>query len=229
MVAGFGKRQTHNINFFPGSSSLTAHPSFWSGPKIRNHRTCWTWMDARLPFQNMHQNPLLGQTRYYAPEEKSCLFRWVDPFTTITYSLSPVERSPRHYSPLSLYSYFISSMVLCFKYVFISQFHLLLPTVLRSLPRTPHVSTLQPFTLATTAHFLPFAFHSSTHTTATFPIHTITVFTTLFIHSLSQTHAPSHFLPLPPLPHQPLIPHINRTGIPIPVINNEFLSIYLIY
>ena len=87
---------------------------------------------------------LLGQTRYYAPEETSCLFQWADPLTPVTYSLSPVARSPHHPHAqfLSLYSYFISSMVLCFKYVLVSQFHLHSAVVFRSLPRTLHASTL---------------------------------------------------------------------------------------
>ena len=48
---------------------------------------------------------LLGQTRYYALEETSCLFRWADPLTTVTYSLSPVKRSPRHPQVLFLSLY----------------------------------------------------------------------------------------------------------------------------
>ena len=56
---------------FPGSSSLTAHPSFRSGLKIRNHRMSRAWMGARLPFRNTYQKgiyPFWGQARYYAPD-----------------------------------------------------------------------------------------------------------------------------------------------------------------
>ena len=73
------------------------------------------------------------------------------------------------------------------------------------------------------AWFLPqpplSSFSCSTYTPATFPTHTITVFTTQY----SPFPSPPHLFPLSPLPHQPPIPYINRTGIPIPVINNEFL------
>ena len=84
-------------------------------------------------------------------------------------------------------------------------------------PYNPLRSLLQRVFLRSPSAVLP------TLRPATFSIHTITVLTTLFIHSLSQTHAPSHLFSLPSLPHQPLIPYINRTEIPIPVINmNSF-------
>ena len=42
--------------------------------------------------------------------ETSCLFRWADPLTTVTYSLSPVKRPPRrpHAQFLSLYIHILS-------------------------------------------------------------------------------------------------------------------------
>ena len=63
----------------------------------------------------------------------------------------------------------------------------------------------------------------STYTPATFPTHTITVFTTQYSPFPSQEHTPPHLFPPSPLLHQPPISSINRTGIPIPVINNELL------
>ena len=62
-------------------------------------------MGAHLPFRNTYQKgiyPFLGQTRYCAPDENSGLIRWADPLTMVTYSLIPLERSPRHLHVLFL-------------------------------------------------------------------------------------------------------------------------------
>ena len=135
-----------------------------------------------------------------------------------------LTESRRALSPslfLSLYSYFISSRVLCFKYVFVSQFHLLPPRF--SLPLS-HAARINLITLYARYYsafssvrlqqfhphsgHIPYPHNHSIHHT----IHYSFPFTD------TRTIAP----PFHSLPHQPLIPHINRTGIPIPVINNEF-------
>ena len=61
---------------------------------------------------------LLGQTHYYAPEETSCLFRWADPLTTVTYSPGPVERllSPRGFSLPPSHTVCINLITLCDRY-----------------------------------------------------------------------------------------------------------------
>ena len=60
---------------------------------------------------------LLGQTRYYAPEETNCLFQWADPLTTVTYSLSPAAPVPstRHQHVL-----FLSLCIFLFLSLFLS-------------------------------------------------------------------------------------------------------------
>ena len=77
--------------------TFPAHPIFRFGPNFRNKRKCRAWMGTRLPFRNTYHKgvyPFLGQTRYYAPDENSGLFRWADHHSTVTFSLSPLERSP---------------------------------------------------------------------------------------------------------------------------------------
>ena len=69
-----------------------------------------------------------------------------------------------------------------------------------------------------------FPFSCPTYTASTFPTRTLTIFTTEFNSILSLHRHTQHCTSsLPLLPHQSPIPHINRTGIPIPVKNNESL------
>ena len=75
----------------------------------------------------------------------------------------------------------------------------------------PLPSLLQCVFPSTTTHEYPVLFHLHHPfpcSTATFPTH-------------SHRHTHHHTSFLSPLPHQPPIPYINCTGIPIPVINNE--------
>ena len=208
----------------------------------KHHRTCRAWVGVRLPFRNTYQKgiyPFLGQTRYYAPDEIGGLFRWADPLTTVTHSPSPLERSSRH-PPLSLHIRTLS--LPCFVVVSVFHIHSTLPRGFSLAPS--HIARIDLMTLylhyykawfpPTTTHEypvlyltppFPFPFPCSTYSPATFPAHTITVFTTQYTPFPSQAHAPPHLLPLSPLPHQPPIPYINRNGIPIPVINNEFADL----
>ena len=146
--------------------------------------------------------------------------------TTVTYSLSPVERSPRHPHVL-FFSFYIHILSPPWFYVlnmywFDSQFHLLSPAVFAPLiyrtyqPYNPLRSLLQRVFLRSPSPVPPTLRPHSLSTQSQYSPH----YSFLLFHT--EAHAPSHLFPLPPLPHQPLIPHINRTGIPlIPVINNE--------
>ena len=123
------------------------HPSFWSGLKIRNHRTCRVWIGARLPFRNTHQKgiyPFWGQTRHYVPDEIGGLSRWADPLTTVTYSLTvPSSALPvTHMSYSSLFIFVLYLFHIMLVMNLFSRFIPLSPTVFRSLFRTSHVSTL---------------------------------------------------------------------------------------
>ena len=142
---------------------------------------------------------ILQQESHY---EISCLFRWADQLPTVTYSPSPVERSSR--MPNASLFIFIFYLLHGFYVLNMSWFRNFTHSPPRFFARTPYVSTL----ILYARYYSAFtsAFPSSTHTPATFPIHTITVFTTLFIPSLSLTHSLSHLFPLPPLPHQLPIP-----------------------
>ena len=125
-----------------------------------------------------------------------------------------VERSPRHSHAqfLSLYIHILSppwfsvlNMYLFRNFTY-SPPRFLAPSLTHRTyqPYDPLPSLLQRVFLRPPSPVLPtLRPHSlSTHFKA---------FTTLFTPSLSQTHPPSHLFPLPPLPYQPLNPHINCT------------------
>ena len=148
---------------------------------------------------------LKGETRYYAPDENGGLFRWADPHITAKLTKFPraLSPSPTCPIPLSLYLYFMFSMVLC-HYIFSLQFHFTPPVVFSSLPRTSQVSTLWPFTFTTTvlcsSHkhtrmpgFIPlappFSFSCFTYTQATFPnSHIHNIYNTIQSFPFTGTH-----------------------------------------
>ena len=156
-------------------------------------------------------------------------------FTKSPRALSPSPTCP---IPLSLYSYFISSIVLCY-YVFIPQFHFTLPRGFSLAPS--HIARIYLMALSlfyysawfppttTHEHLVLFHLHLCPPSPVLLalqphpPTHTITVFTTQYSPFPSQAHIPPHLFPRSPLPHQPPIPYINCTGISIPVINNEYV------
>ena len=99
---------------------------------------------------------------------------------------------------------------------------------------SPNVSTLWPFTFTATARgshtnnlfYLTYAFiplllfylHSS-HIPHS---HTHSIYNT--IQSFPFKDTTPHLFQQPPLPNRPPISYINRTAIPIPVINNDFVK-----
>ena len=113
-------------------------------PKIhRNHRTCWAWVGARLPFRNTYHNfrihPFLGQPLYYAPDENSGFLGWVDHhpdghiFTKPSQALSPPPTWPIPHS-LRLSCFYVLT------HIFLNLTSLS-PAFFRSLPSVSHVST----------------------------------------------------------------------------------------
>ena len=51
------------------------------GPNFCHYQTCRAWVGARLQFRNTYHKGFslfMGQTRYHAPDENSCLFWWAD-------------------------------------------------------------------------------------------------------------------------------------------------------
>ena len=61
----------------PGPTLSSALPIFWFGPNFHHHQTCRAWMSVRLPFRNTYHKGFslfMGQTRYHASDENSCLY-----------------------------------------------------------------------------------------------------------------------------------------------------------
>ena len=135
-----------------------------------------------------------------------------------------------HFLATSLYSSLRFHTV--FNYVFVfffSLIHSTFPRVLApSLSHAPHLTTSWPFRPSSLQRvFSPFTFLYSTHgapnSSFTQSHHSLHLFLPLY------SHTPPHLFPPFLLPHQPLTPHIFRTGIPIPVINNALLYIYIVF
>ena len=93
-------------------------------------------MGMRLPFRNMYHKGMytfLGDKPTTRPEEDSGLFSWADHHPIITFSLSPLERSPHppHVLFLTLHVHILCLLFLILLYVsvFFFLFHFTLPRV----------------------------------------------------------------------------------------------------
>ena len=91
--------------------------------------------------------PIRWKSRYYPPDEYGGLSRWADHIPMVTYSLSPLDLSPRHPHVLSLtldIHIFILLMILCFLCI---GFPISLDSPPSSFSRFPVLHIYQPYRL----------------------------------------------------------------------------------
>ena len=121
------------------------------------------------------------KTRYYAPEETSCYFRWADPLTTVTsYSPGPVERllSPAVFAPSLTHR----------TYQPYNPLRSLLQRVFLRLPST--ILPTRPHSLTTQSQYIHYTIHSFsfTDTRTIVPLSTPSPSTSTLLNSPHQPH-----------------------------------------